>query len=198
MAIGSLWSNNRAMESIQCVDLESPRTRLVELRNSDLDLLYQLANDPDITRYVQWSLRRREALQAFITAMNNQRLATPRTAYPLAVLDRKTGSAMGFVKFFIASAENEQAELGGYLLKMHWGQGFAKEIAKTVLDFGFRQLKLRRIFAYCDPRNTASIKAMEKLGFTREGLLRSNLRLSDGWRDSYVYGLISSDWDRCS
>ena len=181
------------METIHSVDLETSRTKIREMAPSDLDALFQLTNDPDVTRYVRWPLRTREELQSFIFNLNDRKIKTPRTAYLLTVEDRETGDTLGFLKILITSTEDEQVEVGGYLLKTHWGKGLAKEVTRAILDFGFRQLVLRRIFAYCDPQNTASVQVLEKLGFFREGTLRSHFKLPDGWRDSHVYALISSD-----
>jgi ribosomal-protein-alanine N-acetyltransferase len=62
-----------------------------------------------------------------------------------------------------------------------------------MLNFCFGQLGLHRVQAYIHPDNSASIALVEKLGFTREGLLRDNMRVGDAWRDDLLYALLSTD-----
>ena len=53
----------------------------------------------------------------------------------------------------------------------YWSQGYATEAAHRLLNFGFRELRLRRIWADGDPANGASVRVLEKLGMRREGHL---------------------------
>ena len=55
-----------------------------------------------------------------------------------------------------------------------WNRGYAREAGRAVLAFAFGTLQLHRLGADCDPRNVASARLMEQLGFTREGTLRQN------------------------
>ena len=57
----------------------------------------------------------------------------------------------------------------------------------------FDTMRLHRIEAACIPGNTRSIRVLEKAGFTREGLLRSYLKINGGWQDHYLYALIADD-----
>jgi ribosomal-protein-alanine N-acetyltransferase len=65
-----------------------------------------------------------------------------------------------------------------------------------MLDFCFAELGLHRLQAFIHPDNTASIALIEKLGFSREGLLRDNLRVGEAWRDDLLYALLANDWRR--
>ncbi len=62
-----------------------------------------------------------------------------------------------------------------------------------MLGFGFRTLRLHRIYATCDPRNIGSAKVLEKVGMQKEGRMRENLKLKDGWRDSLLYSVLEQD-----
>ena len=67
---------------------------------------------------------------------------------------------------------NLRTELGFALNRRDWGAGFMGEAVGVVLDFAFGPLGMRRVEADADPRNQASIRLLERLGFTREGFLR--------------------------
>jgi len=72
--------------------------------------------------------------------------------------------------------------------------GYVSEATARVLDHGFNELGLRRVYADTDPENTGSIAVLKKLGFTLEGRLRDEWETHIGVRDSLVFGLIRSEW----
>jgi RimJ/RimL family protein N-acetyltransferase len=85
---------------------------------------------------------------------------------------------------------NEQGEIGYGLHPDHWGRGLATRAAHMLVELGFAQHRLHRIFVTCDPRNTASASVLKRLGMTHEGRLREDLLIRDGWRNSDVYSLL--------
>jgi ribosomal-protein-alanine N-acetyltransferase len=64
-----------------------------------------------------------------------------------------------------------------------------------LLQYGFEDLHLHRVEADTDPRNVASGRALERLGFKLEGHLRERWIVGDEISDTALYGLIRSDWD---
>jgi RimJ/RimL family protein N-acetyltransferase len=87
-----------------------------------------------------------------------------------------------------------RAELGYWLAAATWGHGIATEAVRALVDFGFRELALARIFAHVLDGNAASMRVLEKLGLEREGLLRQHLRKGRRLRDVVVYGARCEDW----
>lgn len=65
----------------------------------------------------------------------------------------------------------DEVDLGYRLMRAYWGKGYATESAKTSLEFGFHELQLSKIIALALPENTASIRIMEKLGFTFDQMI---------------------------
>jgi RimJ/RimL family protein N-acetyltransferase len=74
--------------------------------------------------------------------------------------------------------------------------GFATEVAKLLIEFGFRELNLHRIYATCDPRNIGSSKVLEKIGMSKEGRIREDLLIKDGWRDSLLFSILEQEWKK--
>jgi [ribosomal protein S5]-alanine N-acetyltransferase len=92
--------------------------------------------------------------------------------------------------------EDQRAELGYWVGKPYWGQGYATEAARAVAAFGFEQLGLNRIHAAHFARNPASGRVMRKLGMTREGCLRQHVRKWDAFEDLEAYAILKSQWCR--
>jgi RimJ/RimL family protein N-acetyltransferase len=55
-------------------------------------------------------------------------------------------------------------------------------------------LGVHRVFAYCDPRNLASIRVLEKVGMCLEGRLRENMIIHGEYSDSFIFGLLVDEW----
>ena len=71
--------------------------------------------------------------------------------------------------------------------------GYGTEAAAALIDYGFQNLSLHRIWAQAAPENEASLRVLEKLGMTYEGLVRG-IVLKDGrWRDAHQYSILEDD-----
>lgn len=87
------------------------------------------------------------------------------------------------------------AELGYSLNPAYWGNGFAAEAGFAVLDFAFNHLRLKRVEAGTFETNYQSMRVCEKLGFTREGVLRNCYLRYDGTVfNKVVYGITDRDY----
>ncbi len=90
---------------------------------------------------------------------------------------------------------NEVAELHYGIGRAHWGKGLTTEAARAIVAFGFENYGLEKIFAVADLRNRRSWRVMEKVGMTREGILRSHTNVRDGRSDDVHYGILREEWE---
>lgn len=88
----------------------------------------------------------------------------------------------------------EKGDLGYWIGKSFWSQGFCTEAAGAVLDFGFATLGLNRISARHFARNPASGRVMEKIGMTREGTARQDKIKWGNYEDLVLYGILRNEW----
>ena len=109
--------------------------------------------------------------------------------------DGKVGRVIGSVSVQDWDRHHRHAAIGYDLARDQWGKGFAHEAARAVLRFGFERMQLNRIEIWTAAENTRSVRLAERLGFTRDGLLRRRILQDDGaFHDSTVYGLLRSEW----
>ena len=102
------------------------------------------------------------------------------------------GRVIGLVELTV-DPKNQTAELGCDIARNVWGQGLAVEAAAAACDWGFREYGLARVYARADQRNRRSLRVMEKLGMTREGIHRS----SEVWGDrvdEVSYAVLRDEW----
>ncbi len=114
-------------------------------------------------------------------------------AADFALILRATGELIGSTGLRDIDREHSQAELGFWIGVPWWGRGFASEAAGRVLEFGFVEISVNRIYAHHMVRNPASGAVLRKLGFKREGTLRQRVRKWGEFEDVVIYGLLSSE-----
>jgi RimJ/RimL family protein N-acetyltransferase len=112
----------------------------------------------------------------------------------LAVTEPGDAAAvLGCVSLFDVDAVNRSAATGYWLAARGRGRGAATHAVRLLTGWGFATLGLARIQLTCAPDNLASQRVAERCGFTREGLLRSQLAFKGGRRDTVVYGLLAGE-----
>jgi RimJ/RimL family protein N-acetyltransferase len=125
---------------------------------------------------------------------------SPRRLFQLAVVLKDSRRLIGScgirqrpqVSYGVSSPS--EADIGYELGPEHWGQGYATEAANAMLEFGFGELKLHRVWSICLAENEASWRVMERAGLRREGLLQGNVWLRDRWWDTLVYAITADEW----
>ncbi len=181
------------MTPLDAVTLHTDRLRLRPLVATDADDLFTVFSDPQVMRYwltPPWSDR--EHAVHSIAADERSRLAGD--ALRLGLEESASARIIGTCSLFAFHAESRRAELGYALARAHWGRGFMHEALCAVLTYAFRTLGLHRIEADIDPRNAASARALERLGFRREGLLRERWIVAGEVSDTAFYGLLHHEW----
>jgi len=88
-----------------------------------------------------------------------------------------------------------RGEIGYWIGREYWGQGYCTEAARAVLRYAFEERGLHKVTGSHFARNPASGRVMEKIGMTREGYLREHVRKGDRYEDLVVWGILRSDWD---
>ena len=98
---------------------------------------------------------------------------------------------IGFGGIFNISKESSKAEIGYGLLPEYWGKGFMSELVKEIVDFGFNELQLHKLYGLITPGNESSAKILQKLGFEQEGMLKDNDFARDQYFDTAIYARIN-------
>lgn len=116
--------------------------------------------------------------------------------FPFAVLNAVEGSVIGSTSYWDFDAHNAQVEIGStWLSRTSWGTGRNAEAKLLLMAHAFETLELERVAFRTDIRNDRSQRAIERLGASKEGVHRHEMRRRDGsWRDSVHYSILRSEW----
>jgi RimJ/RimL family protein N-acetyltransferase len=178
------------------MELRTERLRLRELAEADHLAANRWESDADVVRYTSHGVRSPAESLAYIQRISAEQAELPRRLFDLAMLRLDSGELVGRCGLHVCRPDREEATLWYVLRRDQWGQGLVPEAARALLAFGFRDLGLHRVFLDCDPRNHASIRVAEKLGFRREAHFVENAFYQGEWCDSLIYALLAREWRR--
>jgi len=150
--------------------LDTPRLRLRLVGPDDADWIAAYANDPDVSRMVAHIPHPydRELAVEFLTFLDSQ--TRPPAHLAFAIEEKPAQTPVGLI-----GADNitqASAEIGYWLGKSFWGQGFATEALRAMLAFAFDTLRLRTVTAGHFIDNDASARVLLKAGFSYTGAQR--------------------------
>lgn len=171
--------------------LSAPRLELRSLGPEDAPAVFKLFSDPDAMRY--WSSAPWEQLQQAHDYIAST-LAGYESGEHLRMGLDIGGQLAGVIHLYGFNRQNRRCEIGYMLGREFWGRGYMQEGMAALIDHAFRVLRLHRIEADIDPRNTASAKLLKSLHFVHEGHMRERWIINGEICDTDYFGLLRSDW----
>lgn len=148
------------------IHLETKRLILRDIRESDVQGMFELDSDPEVHRYLGnnpvSTIEQSEKVIQYIHKQYKE-----NGIGRLAVIDKASGEFMGWSGLKLEDVirkEGPYYDLGYRFKRKCWGKGIATESAIASLQFGFEQLKLEEICAAADVNNIGSNKVLQKVG----------------------------------
>ncbi len=173
--------------------LHTARLRLRPFTDTDADDLFALHSNAHVLRYWDsppWT--ERERAERFLASC--RQMAEDGSGARPAVERASDGTFLGWCGLTRWNPGYRSASLGYCFDDAAWGQGYATEAARALLEWAFGTLDLNRVQAEADTRNPASARVLEKLGFQLEGTLREDCVVNGDVSDSWVFGLLRREW----
>jgi len=178
---------------VAAVEVHGPNVRLRIPRDTDSRRLFELASDPEVTRFFSWGPYETEAdARAWLATLPGRRESGE--ALELAIVDRDDW-LIGIIAVLEVSARDRRAVVGIWLGQAYWGTGASAEAEALLAHLVFGPLRMERLAAWVDVRNLRSQRAFERLGYVREGVLRGWHRHGDERRDLVAYAVLREDFE---
>jgi ribosomal-protein-alanine N-acetyltransferase len=115
-------------------------------------------------------------------------------AYPFFILRQADGVMLGGITVSnVTRGMTQTATIGYWMGQRFAGHGHMTAAVRALVPYSFSALRLHRLEAACLPHNTASIRLLEKTGFTREGIARGLVCINGRWQDHIVFALLADD-----
>jgi [ribosomal protein S5]-alanine N-acetyltransferase len=173
--------------------LEGPRVHLRPARAEDAKRTFAWYNDPEVVApFDRFSV---DTLEEFERSIRDAP-SDPTSLAPRYVVALREGDVpIGFVGHYVPHPVLETVDIW-YVIgdRQARRKGYATEAVEILVTHIFDTTPLPRVGATVDVENQASVALLEKLGFQREGVLRSALFHHARWHDVAVYGVMRTDW----
>lgn len=163
-----------------------------DFTESDIKIVHELVQEPDIYKYQTWGPNTIEDTQNFIEMAITQQQEQPRKSYEMAIIKKEENTLIGAIG--IRLQDHNKADLGYWIDKRLWGNGYASEATNGLIKYGFEVLGLNKIYASADPHNQASLKVLEKCMMNIEGHLKSDLLIRGKYRDTILMAILKDSW----
>lgn len=162
---------------------------------SDFDAVLDMQSRPDFVQYLMWDVMDRDAVAAFMERRVRQAsIEAGDGALVLAITLPPSNRVVGELMLRVSSARHAQGEIGWSLHPDAQGHGYATEAAQEGLRLAFEELGLHRVAADADPRNTGSLRIMERLGMRREADYVDVFYLKGEWVGETHYAILEDEW----
>lgn len=156
--------------------------------------LFAAYGDPVVVRY--WVTPAPRSVADTIRLIELDVEANGETDDVWAICSTVTGATVGRITLGNDGRAHRRATVGFLLARHAWGSGIGGAALELVLKHAFGTLGLHRVEAFVDPRNLASTRLLQRLGFQHEGLLRDRWNVDGEVRSDVVFAVLSDEWDR--
>ena len=174
-------------------EIYTPRLNLIKITPDIFNHIFETNDDEGIKAFFgvdsdKWLEREKEKYRLGMAMFG-------KTMVYFVMKDKSTGKAIGGCGYHTWYTEHNRAELGyGITDESYKRKGLMSEALEAVLRYGFNEINLHRVEALTATYNTASIKTLEKFGFTYEGLLREHYYTNGKHEDSPIYSLLKHEF----
>ena len=176
------------------MNLQTERVHLRPIEHRDLQAIHELHSIPEVDEFNTLGIPESIDETKAIVDQLILNLEEPVRKFTFVLESKKGNHFIGLMGINLGKEKYRNAEVWFKLHPNFWNKGFATEVLKRVLGFGFDDLKLHRIEAGCAVGNLGSISVLEKVGMKREGHTREVLPLKSGWSDNYGYAILEGDY----
>ncbi|MED3575626.1 GNAT family protein [Cytobacillus praedii] len=174
--------------------LTGDSVKLVPLEQIHEVPLWEASDKKEIWTYMATKIESQEELSAEIT---KALIAKEQgSQYPFAVFHKERNEIVGSTRFLDISIANKSAEIGfTWYHPSVWRTKVNTECKYLLLMHAFENWQLNRVFFKTDGRNTRSQQAIARLGAVKEGVMRKDRIISDGYaRDTVYYSILNEEW----
>jgi RimJ/RimL family protein N-acetyltransferase len=173
------------------VFLEGEKVYLRPLERSDAATIQPWVNDQEVTRtLLLFRPVSRESEEEFI-----EQMAKSETSIVLGIVERDGDHLVGATGLTQIDTRSRHAAFGLFIgEKVKWGRGLGSEATHLMTRYAFETLNLNRVWLHVATDNLAGIRAYEKAGFRREGVLRQHLYRSGRYLDVATMAVLREEW----
>ncbi len=173
------------------------RFELRPFQKRDAEPLYEAVtvSIPELSQFLPWASRAYGRIDSTRFTRDSIRAFREQRAFDFAIRHRDDSRRhIGNVSIWFVSRGFRSGEVGYWVRSDESRTGIATEVAARMVQVGFEELRMHRIILRIAVGNQPSERVAEKLGFTREGILREELEVHGKWLDHTAYSLLEHEY----
>lgn len=173
--------------------ITTKRLEIRPFRETDIEDIFEIYSSKNICRFLlnePWTLSTKDE------KFNKKLVANQLTQDTGINLACELGTKIiGDIAIWYTGMK-ETVEIGFAFNDVYSGKGYATEATKSVIEYLFNTVKVHRIQANLDARNFSSAKLCERVGMRKEAYFIEDYWSKGEWTDSFVYGMLISDFKK--
>lgn len=179
---------------INAPHLENDFVKLSLLDLSNYKHLMDIAQEKDLLYYSPSDISTPDNLKDYVQQAVDEYYH--QTAIPFIIFDKTKNAYAGCTRFGLINWKNKVLHIGWtWIGREFQGSGLNKQMKFLMLQYAFETLEFEKVEFRIDERNGRSRKAVENIGGTLEGILRSDTLMNDSYRrNTCCYGILKSEW----
>ncbi|WP_416141309.1 GNAT family N-acetyltransferase [Lysinibacillus capsici] len=179
---------------MEFITLENEVVKLKPLELSDLQEILETGSYPEIWSHMSTTIEKKEDVNNFVE--NALRAKDGKTEFPFVIVDKQSGDIIGSTRFMDIDDKHQRLEIGyTWLTPAYWRTAINTNCKYLLLQHCFEHLHLQRVQIKTDHDNIRSQKAIERIGATKEGILRNHMIRKDGTtRHTVMYSITIEEW----
>jgi RimJ/RimL family protein N-acetyltransferase len=177
--------------------LETERLLIRPFEPRDLESMQAIHGDPRVVQWLYNDPRTPDEVGSLLERkIADAALAADGDWLSAAATLREGGALVGDLVMQLVSEEHRCVEVGYIIDPACAGQGFATEAAGAFVRMSFEQFGMHRVVGRVEPRNTGSVRVLEKLGMRREAHFVENEWVKGEWQSEFVFAILDREWRR--
>lgn len=176
------------------MNLQNNGVTLRSLVQTDIHVLWETF-EPEVYAHMLTRVERKEQLVGWLQYAIN-RMQTHGDMLIFGVVDERSQQLVGTTRLYDIDKQHRSAEIGATIYATSAQRTHINTTCKfLLLSYAFEELNLVRVQIRTDAENAASQRAIERIGFVKEGYLRNEkIRSTGNTRNTYLYSMIDSEW----
>lgn len=163
------------------------------LTTADVAAFTAYRADQDVARYQSWDRFTHRDGEALVESMEHLDLGAPGQWFQLALEDRVRRVLVGDLACKVNPSEPSEVEIGFTLAPDEQGRGYATEALTALLDHVFGPMRLHRVIAVTDARNTAAAALLARVGLRQEAHFVENVFFKGAWGSELLFAKLARE-----
>ncbi|MFF5995024.1 GNAT family N-acetyltransferase [Lysinibacillus sp. KU-BSD001] len=174
--------------------LENKLITLIPISREHVDGIYKAAQDKRIWEHLSVDLTEREQVVAYVQEAVEKREAG--TDFAFVMVEKASGNIVGCTWFLDISREHKRLEIGAtWITPAYWRTAVNTNCKYVLLQYCFEKLQFNRVQIKTGHENIRSQRAIERIGATKEGVLRNHMIRKEGTiRHTVMYSITKEEW----